>query len=530
MFGKKMSGEYRTQRGTAKPPTADIALYCALFGSVFAFGLGPDFERAKQLCIAIAAALFAACVQLAWHSRAARWLVALSALLIVASTFSLDPARAWFGSLERSQGLLGYLPLLVIAAARVRWHHLVRAVVLSVLVLAVWAWAEHLAWPPFAPPGVARSYASFGNPNAFAGWLIMAIPLCAAGCWSDQKSWRSLSALALLLAISALWLSQSRAAALGLLGGLLLWYTWRARPQRRRMWARGGLSACLLVFTLWNLSSFRPDANNERLKLWQNAWSVLTAPTPSATDPYPALRPWLGYGADHQAALLHAADGVIADRAHNLLLDTLLQFGLLGTLGLAVLAVVILRRCWLAPPGAESAARLVGLSAALITWQFGFPLSAELLLLTLLLSARSAEPDSLVPSEPRSSFATEANHSVRSAPNSSVRPEPVAGQQPNEQRWRIPVVVFALGLALYAYAPWPTLPLARTPERAYQQFKAGTQAYQRADYRQAVKHFAFAQQLDPLRADYRAARATAQRMQARKQVFPAPQRSVAPTP
>ena len=104
-------------------------------------------------------------------------------------------------------------------------------------------------------------------------------------------------------------------------------------------------------------------------------------------DPYPSVRFWLGTGPDLQVVMLeqnlpNRAPGVMPDRAHQMLLDGYLSIGLVGVMSW----LWLITAAWL---GRDPASKgiVYALIVALITWQFGFALSAEKALCALLLGA-----------------------------------------------------------------------------------------------------------------------------------------------
>jgi len=81
-------------------------------------------------------------------------------------------------------------------------------------------------------PEMERIYATFGNPNFFASFLIGLIPLTAAYTVQKVRIWK---AAALVLMLLALYHTGTRGAWAGLLGSGLLWWFVKERKKRRML-------------------------------------------------------------------------------------------------------------------------------------------------------------------------------------------------------------------------------------------------------------------------------------------------------
>ncbi len=495
-----------------------VALGFAVLGASLALPLAgdPGFERNKVFAVALGAAILLGCQRLQRVSGLGS--CALLALLMSA-LLSLDSTRALVGSLERSQGVLLVFILAVFALAQLPWALCRFWITVAALLSSVWALMQlagverlvlQLSWQ-FAEP--SRVFAGFGNPTALGGFLAMALPISAElALKSPSKSIKFLGFSACLLGIVALLATGTRAALLGLVVASAL-VLWRARHNQnahisvKAVWL---LLPVLLGSVLLVLTMQRSASVQHRLELWRHASAAIghaaqgkaVLPSPftepfaeqfGAAPPFErgiGLRLWLGYGADMQSVPIEAAaariDGAsksasqperrLSDRAHNLLLDSLLEFGLIGTL---LLLAWVIRKIVLIK---QAPWRLCSALAGLICWQAGFPLTAEKLVFVLVLCAGREEATAEV--------------ATKFAP----------------RVWRLAIGVVAITLATFAFGPWLNRfnQQIRTPEAAFAQFRLGSQAFKLGQFQLAVQQYSNAIKLDPWRLDLRAAKASAE--------------------
>lgn len=317
--------------------------------------------------------------------------------LALAGAFALEPAVALVGSVARAQGVLVGLAALLLAAtaaglsAQAR-RQVYRGVGMLGGVIAAYALAQRLGLDPVDWHGRPdeRPMATLGNANVLAGWLLLALPLTVL-------AWR-LGGVAWLLSVAlqglALLASGTRSAWLSLLAVALL-LPLLERRRWRALWLLLPLLAGLAVL----LATLRPASVQDRAYLWRSALETLHDPPAltdlsGAPDRWASLRPWTGYGPDQQQAALAAgadrpgaradAVGWEADRAHQAVLDSWLETGVIGLVAalVAVLVVASALRRALDDPRTRGEARWLAL--ALGAWalhlQAGFALTGDRIL------------------------------------------------------------------------------------------------------------------------------------------------------
>ena len=234
-----------------------------------------------------------------------RRLLVFLAIAVVATGFSPVPREALRGLLK----LVLYLGVWALAArllaqCRRWWNPLLAGLLLGGLAEAVLALRQLqggaialATWSDEASIllNTERLYGSLGNPNLLGGYLVPIVPL-AIGAALHWRSWpsRLLAAVTAALAGTALVLTYSRGAWLGLAAGLacfaLLW-GWFALPrlqgQRQAVFcglllaaligavAMSGLLEPLQVRLLSALAGRGDSSVNFRINVWMAAWQML---------------------------------------------------------------------------------------------------------------------------------------------------------------------------------------------------------------------------------------------------------------
>ncbi|MFO1493783.1 MAG: O-antigen ligase family protein [Lysobacterales bacterium] len=363
-------------------------------------------EPAKLAGLLVGAALLGASAAATSPPRALLVWLAVSALSAVCA---LD-GSSWLGSYARAQGWLALPALGIVAMSAARLgpdqRRMLRiAIAVLATLLAGYALLQRLGLDPIQWVGAAplRPAATLSNANVLAGWLVLAAPITALCAWTERRL-RALAAAALLLQLAGLWASGTRSGMLALLLAAMLVWAW---PSARRLWAL----ALALPLALALAIAARPASVQDRLQLWSaGAQAVVAAPLVDLRgqiDPLAAWRLWIGYGPDQQAAPLQRAlaqqprrDGAQdwqADRAHQGLLDLLLQYGVLGLLAAMAVLLSVARALWQRRGEPEGLALAAALLAWLVHLQAGFPLTADRTLAWLLIGCALATTPSPKP-------------------------------------------------------------------------------------------------------------------------------------
>jgi O-antigen ligase len=291
-------------------------------------------------------------------------LFALLAMLIVSwlvsAVFAAIPTIAFWGNYERQEGFFTYIFYLLFfllvlfnleSISGVKRY--ISAIIFSSFFACLYGLIQffHLDLIRWAETG--RIFSTFGQPNFFGHFLILAIPFAIYGLffWARRNSIKFLLAALLACQIFCLLLTYSRAAWLGLAAEIFFAILFFLFSRGRKK-----LAIVLIVFVLAlfgaaaSFISFspRPAANNYSLpsriksafdfsqgstRVRLNAWQAAADEFGSAS----VYHKIFGYGADSLSEIfakryqpnwaLDDAINIWPDRAHNLFLDIVL-FGL----------------------------------------------------------------------------------------------------------------------------------------------------------------------------------------------------------
>ncbi|OGG42832.1 hypothetical protein A3G50_00475 [Candidatus Jorgensenbacteria bacterium RIFCSPLOWO2_12_FULL_42_11] len=322
--------------------------------------------------------------------------------LIISAIFAVNPYRAFWGTIDRGEGLFGmfhYFALLVMGLfifEKKDWFNFFKIHLAVGLILIFYAFLQHpfkIYNFPFALKFIDPRPGSFiGNPSFLAVHLFFLMmfavvvfsektrhtdekrinadkairinPLKSAFAVVRKIFWRCFSLLIIMLSMITIFLTGTRGAILGLGTGLiiLLFYF----SLKRKGWLRK-LSVCFLIFIIgfgWVFWATRHqpvwqkipgfdrlaktaafDANDNstqtRIITWRLSWNAFKE------------KPWFGWGPDNYLVAYekHYEPGYAIygetwlDRAHNKIFDVLVMqglFGLLSYLGIFASAFYLL--------------------------------------------------------------------------------------------------------------------------------------------------------------------------------------------
>ncbi len=283
--------------------------------------------------------------------------------------FSINPQQSFFGSYERQEGLLSYLFYF-------GWFILISFNILSVdnrfrgasdggleaklarlIKVAIWSGFfvslyglcqllgfDFLSWPE-APLLTKRALSSLGQPNFFASFLLLVIPLSFYQIFKNRRfGTKFVYFLILVFNLGALFASASRGALLVLVVILvvyLVYLNWSALISRAK---KIGLSLLLLLIIsggLFGLEKISPGRLSSLADYRSGSVAAHLNFYGAALDAW-LSRPVFGYGLENGGEVfiryyrpdwgIYGNVGASTDRAHNLVLDILVATGLWGLL------------------------------------------------------------------------------------------------------------------------------------------------------------------------------------------------------
>lgn len=287
--------------------------------------------------------------------------------LLIILPFSLDSQISFFGSYERQEGISSYffyfLWSLILFFNLIAWKNIggkiyalktkIRRLLitanLSASLVALYGILQilnidFLVWPE--PPYITgRALSTFGQPNFFASFLLLTIPLAFYLAYSSKRFWsKTFFAFATVFQIMGLFSTSSRGGLVAflLIGFLFLVYLFFASglKARAKVMVSGG-AAVVLILGIVVLEIFNPGRLAGSFNLSTGSFAARVNFFQAAADAI-LKKPLFGYGPENSGEVfvkyydndwgIYADVGANTDRAHNLILDTLLNAGFFGLL------------------------------------------------------------------------------------------------------------------------------------------------------------------------------------------------------
>lgn len=416
--------------------TATLAAVLSLAGTILLFSQ-------QYIHCFPAPKLFAQTVPLAFAVAAA----AAAGLKAPAPFFPLLVVLGWtVASFVRAQSpeafSLSFLPLLSAAVMFLlakqlgpypaERRRLLAAFILAHLGCAIYGIAQYFALDPFTwsvDYGTGRAFSTIGNPNFFAGQMVLAIPMLLAASASRDRLIKIPAQSAAVAAFGAFIVAQTRGAMIGLavglgIGAILYWLRrdYLPKPGRVLLFPLAGIVLISIYFSL-------PALNRTGVSLPGQLISSLDLEQASARQRFfwwkgAALllrgRPLVGVGlgnfprefpkaAKEIVPLFPDLRPAFCDHPHNDYLYILCEHGILGfglLLWLAVACVRGLAAFQTGEHGLMNVAALAGLAGISIhaIWNMPFVIPSTLISAALLagLAFARAAPPSERGHEPRS--------------------------------------------------------------------------------------------------------------------------------
>jgi tetratricopeptide (TPR) repeat protein/O-antigen ligase len=280
------------------------------------------------------------------------------AWMAIATAFSVDPTKSFWSNFERMEGYVGLLHLFVyfvvagaILTADNLWERFFNTSIGASMVMGFYALFQSLHWFGMAPSSQsgARADTSFGNATYLAVYMLFSIfiTLFMLARRGKNSAWaQSMYGLALVLQFTGLYLTETRGAFLGALGGIVIaaiWVAWRAEGREWKVLRRVSLGAVVVVVVLaGGFFVLRGSFANNSGILGRLASISLNDPTTLARLKYiwpsafagAAERPITGWGQENFSYVFneHYSPAMWNqeqwfDRAHNQFLDWLVAGG-----------------------------------------------------------------------------------------------------------------------------------------------------------------------------------------------------------
>lgn len=287
--------------------------------------------------------------------------------LVVILPFSLDWRISFFGSYERQEGISSlffyFLWSLILFVNLLAWRNIgarvwslkakIRRILISANLSGTLAGLygvlqilniDFLTWPD-EPYLTGRALSTFGQPNFFASFLLLTIPLAFYLAYSSKNFWaKTFFSFAAAFQILGLFSTASRGGllALVLIGFLFVTYLLFSSKFTARTKTLIVLGAFLVfVLGIGALKIFTPGRLQESFNLGAGSFAARVNFFHASADAI-LKKPAFGYGLENAGEVfikyydndwgIYADVSANTDRAHNLILDTLLNAGFFGLL------------------------------------------------------------------------------------------------------------------------------------------------------------------------------------------------------
>ncbi|MDD4412700.1 MAG: O-antigen ligase family protein [Patescibacteria group bacterium] len=297
--------------------------------------------------------------------------------ITISLLFSKDPLTSFLGLYERQQGVFSLynyflfsFALAIFIDSKEKVIQVLKIIVAGAILPTVYGLMQALNLDPEPWSGdQSRIFSAFGQPNFFAHYLIMVILPTAYFAWRSKKmSWRIANFLLLVGELICLNETASRGAFVGLSLSVLATVIIFGILQKNKkiiitvsMFIILGLGFIFLLRNnittncaegklpnkfcrLYWATDVNGGSSGIRMFYWRSAWQEFKESS--------LLNKFFGHGKDTQniiftkyysieQAVLEAINST-PDRAHNIVLDTLLEHGLFGLLSFGLLPIVAL--------------------------------------------------------------------------------------------------------------------------------------------------------------------------------------------
>lgn len=307
-------------------------------------------------------------------------LVVFFVSLIISAVFAVNPYRAFWGNLERGEGLINFfhyfvlLLLMVVLFGRNDWFKFF-AISLGVGIITIFYGFLQSAGMmnfPFMPQGgdIERIGSFIGNPAFFAAYLMLIIAVGGIFVKFISKKWlKGLIYLTMILSLAMIFFTRTRGAVLGLGAGilaLLIYFVFQKKFISLRLISAFFLIFLIIfagIFWLTKPSSFwqalpgfdrlartaflnsDDAAVQTRLIAWRTSFEAFKE------------KPFIGWGLEgYLTAYSKYYDPKYAvygetwlDRSHNKFIDVLVMQGIFGMLAYLALIGLLFLAFWRQP-------------------------------------------------------------------------------------------------------------------------------------------------------------------------------------
>lgn len=367
------------------------------------------FEQAKVfffiVCLTIAGFIWIIYsvkhqVKIKW-SRIQKAAILFIVILFLTSILGIDKWNSFLGTQPYFQGwiLYAYLYLffLLICWTKIKlesWAYVLVGSSTLVGILAIQEWVLLNLFHQSIPTYAGRVVSTFGQPNFYAGFLLLTLPFF--NFLLKQMHKKRLLIIGFLITILAIILSESRIAFILLSFLMLMFLLWELPWRRLAFITFGGVFLASFVFAIFFGAGFlekefievnktnNPDPAKigveKRYYLWQVVGQLINQNPVSGYGLENISSTFSNYFVSNKHALfeenlnikpfMFGLKDLNVDRSHNYILDLLLFSGILGLLGWLGLVVMIFKKLLQLSSDRNKSVLLISLITYLIWIQF----------------------------------------------------------------------------------------------------------------------------------------------------------------
>ena len=322
--------------------------------------------------------------------------------LFLTSTLGIDPRISIFGNSPYFQGLIFYCQLylfsLIVSTINISfksWAIVFTASSAIVSLLAIKDWTLLNVFNVQIPNYAGRVVSTFGQPNFYAGFLLLTLPFFHFFLKKKTSFWPWIM-FGFLITILAIIFSYSRISFLMLSLLILFWLIWELPFRKLIFWVSLIILSIIFVLSI-NFGAGWMEKELLELKTTTNP-DLTTIGVEKRYYFWPILgklvleRPIQGYGLENIASVffgyfeknkhilfeenlrvqpyMFGLKDLNLDRSHNYILDLLIFSGILGLLVWLFLVGLLIKKLIQSPVRAENTSLLLGLFTYLIWIQF----------------------------------------------------------------------------------------------------------------------------------------------------------------
>lgn len=298
-----------------------------------------------------------------WSRRQGRWLVAVAAAQLawfgIATATSSRPWMSLFGSGWRRFGLVEAASLTIVAIAvaadlsarQERVRPLLRMIVCAGLLASIYGIFQYFGLDPFQPVAAYQAHAggsiivrtpgTLGHADYFGWWLAIGFFCAIASGRNETGLWKRVAAATAVCTFTAVLLSGTRAALLGIVAGVIVMVVVSPSPIRirRRHLLTGALAIALFAAFLLSTAGTRLRARavwaedeptgGARPLIWRDSLRMAAARPVFGFGPETFLAAFGPYQSEDLSRLF---PDFHHESPHNMPLDALTSMGVPGLL------------------------------------------------------------------------------------------------------------------------------------------------------------------------------------------------------